>query len=368
MHIDIIIPSFRAQPEYVLPILQLDVPAGCTARFYLVIDNPGIIPDKAIQLMADKGMVTLIINPQNMGTSYTRNTGIDICSGDWILFLDDDVSVSPGLLHSYKRAFDLYPEEIGFIGLVTLPPPSSDFTRAVVASGAINIFGVAARKHHFAWGATANMMISRKATGNIRFSLLYPKAGGGEDIDFFLKVRKANNYKDYKTVKDAEVWHPWWNGGRLNLLRSFRYGQGTAWLIKLNPEYTRYDFPNTPEIFLASVLLLLPVMVLHLPSAKQLAIFALCALFIEIAASYIHSLRNDNRVSGRVLAYVVLLKLFYDAGITVTNIREGMVREMFKRFNDNGSLKKDHFIRLNRYKITKMILYIALFVYLILYR
>jgi len=42
-------------------------------------------------------------NEQNLGASASRNRGIEESTGDYILFLDDDVIPSKDLLHSYGR-------------------------------------------------------------------------------------------------------------------------------------------------------------------------------------------------------------------------------------------------------------------------
>lgn len=358
--LDVIVPSFRVQKDYILPIINLEKPEGVIVNFYIIVDNPSVSIDAEILERANREDTHLIINKTNLGASLTRNVGIDAGQGEWILFLDDDIDVSPDLLYVYKESIDAYREEIGFIGLVTLPPANTEFTKATLVSGSVSIFNIAEATDSYAWGATANIAIKREALGPIRFLEDYPKSGGGEDIDFFLRIRKRNNYKNLKTEKKAQVWHPWWNNGKPNFTRPFRYGNGTAFLMYINPEYTRYDFPSTPEALLLTLTLLILSLFLSPNWSYAIGILIVGIIFIEIIASTINLLRKTKRPTLQMLFYVIAMKFCYDSGILAENLSQGFFKGIFRRFNYSGIPKKDHFIRLNLYKITKLVLFLIL--------
>lgn len=363
--IDIIVPSFRVQKEYILPITALIRPKDTIIKFYIVVDNPAVIIDAEIVDIIDNNNIHLIVNQKNLGASLTRNVGIDISSGEWILFLDDDIKVDPNLLNIYQDAIDVYEDEIGFIGLVTVPATNSAFTEAILASGSASIFTISQNTDSYAWGATANIMIKRQALGTIRFLDMYPKKGGGEDIDFFLRIRKANNYKNFKTLKKAQVWHPWWNNGKPNFRRPFRYGKGTGFLININPEYTRYDFPSTPEMLFFSFIFFLTSLFFAPSWSELIGVFILGIIFIELVSSFINSIAKVKNLSPKVLFYIIIMKFCYDAGVLSINLSKGFFKGFLKRFNYSGIRKKDHFMRLNRYKISKLILFILLMIVLL---
>ena len=358
--LDVIVPSFRVQKDYILPIINLEKPEGVIVNFYIIVDNPSISINTEILDTVNGEDIHLIINKTNLGASLTRNVGIEAGTGEWILFLDDDIDVSPDLLYIYKETVDTYREEIGFIGLVTLPPAETEFTKATLVSGSVSIFNIAEATDSYAWGATANIAIKREALGPIRFLEEYPKSGGGEDIDFFLRIRKRNNYKNLKTVKRAQVWHPWWNNGKPNFKRPFRYGNGTAFLMHINPEYTRYDFPSTPEALVFTLVSLVLSLFLFPNWSYFIGILSIGIVFIEIIASMINLLRKTKGFSLQMLFYVIAMKFCYDAGILVENLSQGFFKGIFRRFNYSGIPKKDHFIRLNLYKITKLVLFLIL--------
>ena len=252
--IDVVIPSYRFNESIIRPILEMEIPVFTDINFILIIDQPGLSPSDEMNQLIQAKKVVVLFNETNCGASVSRNKGIKTGTSEWILFLDDDIEVPPSLLLTYAAAAQRYPGEIGFIGLIELPPPSTDFSKAILASGAMDIFSIASKKDYFAWGATANIMIRRSALGNLTFSTVYPKSGGGEDVDFFLRLRKQNDYRDFKTLPAAVVYHPWWNNEKPDYKKPFRYGIGNSWLGQLNPEHTYRDFLNTPETVLLLII------------------------------------------------------------------------------------------------------------------
>jgi len=362
--IDVIIPSFRLNKETLLPLLNLKRPENIQISFYLVADNPALIPDPAIQALVDNEHVHLLINEQNLGASSTRNRGINAGKGAWILFLDDDITVPDNLLEVYAGAITEFPNEIGFIGRVLMPPPCNLFTESVEASGSMSIFNISAEKEYFAWGATANVMIRRSALKEVRFSDQYPKWGGGEEVEFFLRMRAANGYKDFKTLKEAAVTHPWWNDGKTNFSRFYRYGQGNSFLAERNPTYAWYDFTNTPE----TILLLLVILPFTLFAGAKAFLYTLCFILLTVFIEYIVTIlrvkRNTHKTQPVTAVYVSILRIVYETGLLKGNLGRGRLKGFGERFSYDGSLKKNHF-RLNRFKIIKLVLYIMVFAILL---
>lgn len=357
VQIDVIIPSFRLEEHYLLPILSLKTPADTEIRFFLVADNPSVVPSPAIRQLVDDQRVFLSVNPQNLGAARTRNKAMEMGSGDWILFLDDDITVPANLLEIYSEAIHRFPEEIGFIGLVNMPPPKKAFSHAIVASGSMDIFKIAKEHKSFAWGATANMMISRKAMGGVRFSEIYPKAGGGEDMDFFMNIRERNGYKKFKSLPEAAVEHPWWNNEASNFKRPFRYGVGNSRLPQRNPKYAYYDLPNTVEtVFLSLIAGIIAVFVR--PSLlPAVGLFIAGTMVIELLAGTVQAIKRKAKPGIGVYFYMILLRLSHDAGMLWGNLSRGRLQGITERFNDNGSLRKLQFYRTNTYKLVKWVLY-----------
>jgi GT2 family glycosyltransferase len=362
--IDVIIPSYRPDEKFILPILQLSRPENSVVKFYLIIDNPAAILPPLLSRIDEKN-IFIIKNEKNLGAAATRNKGITSGSGDWILFLDDDILVDQNLLINYIEAARKNPNEIGFIGLINFPKPGTSFTQAISISGSMDVFTIALRKTAFAWGATANIMVKRKAINGITFSTVYPNSGGGEDVDFFLNVRKKNNFKNFKTLKEASVNHPWWNYEKPEWRRPFRYGIGNSNLGYVNREYTYYDFLNTPETLLLSILAAIIAFILKSRSLVPLFTFITGVIIIEIIASAIQTIKRKNTVNFKVIFYVMALRLVHETGVLIGKISKLQLWRIGERFHDDGSINKVSFYRTNTYKLVKWILYPVLVFYII---
>ncbi len=365
--IDVIIPSFRLEEKYIVPVLQLTKPLNAAIKFYLIADNPEIELSASIISFVNNEDVFLIINKENMGAAETRNAGMAAGIGDWILFLDDDIIVPNNLLQVYATAIETDPSEIGFIGLINFPQPATNFTKAIKASGSMDIFSIASRRSSFAWGATANIMIKRRAIGAIKFSTAYPKPGGGEDVDFFLKIRKQNGFQNFKTLAEAAVQHPWWNGEQVDFKRPFRYGKGNSHLGFQNPEYTYYDFPNTPETLLISCMVGGILFFLKSSWFSPTVIFTAGIIIIEIIAGSIQTIKRYSKANLKIILNVIGLRFTYETGVLAGKLSRFQLWRIGERFHDNGSINKFYFYRSNTYKTVKWILYLAL-IFWIIYR
>jgi len=59
------------------------------------------------------------------GLTYQRNKGIEVCTGDIVHFIDDDVILTSNYLGSMRAIFEEYPEYAGGMGTITnIPVPA----------------------------------------------------------------------------------------------------------------------------------------------------------------------------------------------------------------------------------------------------
>lgn len=92
--IDVIIPSYNPNPEYLKKALD-SVFAQVYKDFWITIvdDNSDIPVEETLSKIGydvDNPFITCIRNDKNLGPSGTRNVGIGNTSGELISFLDDD--------------------------------------------------------------------------------------------------------------------------------------------------------------------------------------------------------------------------------------------------------------------------------------
>lgn len=355
--IDIIIPTFRLQESILLAILELQQPENTQIQYYIISDNPTAILSPALQEAFNRPGVQFLQNEKNKGVSATRNRGMDTGTGDWILFLDDDIVPSKNILHEYASAIRSNPTEIGFIGQIHLPVPTRPFTKAVIASGSMDIFGIAERKNDFAWGATANIMFNRASIGNLRFSTEYPRTGGGEDVDFCYRVRDLNGGKNYKCLPKAAVVHPWWGNEGIIWTRPFFYGHGNSYLPSHIPAYSYYDFLNTPETLLISLLLLPILAIAGVVSWLSCLFFLLGILVIEAIATSIQLVKRSGNFSPSVLGYGIGLRFIYECGSLKGVLERKKWQELGLRFNFEGKRNPIQFYHTNTRRLIKWTLF-----------
>ena len=58
-----------------------------------------------------------VLHQQNGGLANARNTGLAAAKGEWVLFLDSDDAMAPGLLETMRRELAAHPDFDWFIGM-----------------------------------------------------------------------------------------------------------------------------------------------------------------------------------------------------------------------------------------------------------
>ncbi len=96
-------------------------------------------------------------------------------------------------------------------------------------------------------------MVKREAVGDIRFSDSFPKNGGGEDVDFCLRIVERSQ-KWFASVPEARIVHPWWDKGSHQYRRFARWAYGDSTLPSLHPSY---EFRNAPNLIETGFILLI---------------------------------------------------------------------------------------------------------------
>ena len=310
--IDVIIPSYRLQSEYLIPIVQMDIPKNVAVRYLIIADNPKTAIPADFKPFIDNETVILFQNKENLGSSLSRNVGLDNSKAEWILFIDDDVKPDKQLLHTYIQAIKERPQEVGFFGETLFPPPKSFFAKGVIACDILTFFFLAGYYNQLKWAPTANVIIKRSAIGDSRFLAIFPKNGGGEDIDFFLKIYRKTN-QELQCLKNAPVYHDWWYNQKRNYTRFTRWSYGDTLIHDTYPEYTYYNFPNIIE----SAVFGLPLTILicfYIHSI--LPIFCVIAGIVigEVLIEFIRLLIYKGLYSSQFAIEAVLIRASNDIG------------------------------------------------------
>ena len=323
MNIDLVIPSYNFSEHVISQIRKIEIPKDVKVKYYIVIDNPKLeVPD-----IDD---IVLIKNKENLGAHLSRNVGIDAGENEWILFLDDDVEPEPNLIAKYCDKISEI-KTPGYIGKTTFPEPCNRFTQAVVDSDILTFFPLAETRPSMWWGVTANMVINRKAMGNIRFDQGFPKAGGGEDIDLCLNICKKEK-QEFLTMPEANVNHGWWNNGKFGLKRFGRWAYGDSRLTVLHPEWKYYNFPNVAESVLLGFIGSMLAYYLEYGELWWLLGVPFIIIFAEIFGEFIR-LGLSKRWSLINSALVVAIRGTNDTGRLLGNLSRWRIHGIFERFD-----------------------------------
>lgn len=264
--VDVVIPSFRLDMKYLVSICNIIVPESWVTIFLVIVDNPTLLQERGLTvkdlenelLRSCPGKnIRVRNNERNMGAAASRNHGIDESSAEWILFLDDDLEPNRDILIRYDEAMssvdDENPEVLGFIGKVRFPRSASmnAWHAGVLMSYLTFMFEITDFPNYEnpAWGVTANIMSRRLP--NVRFDTKYAKSGGGEDVDFCLKLKEKNGDGIFVKVPEALVYHPFWETSFYS--HFFNWAYGDSLLFTTFPYMTYYSYPNIVEFGLAVV-------------------------------------------------------------------------------------------------------------------
>jgi hypothetical protein len=239
--VDIVVPTFRVQHAYLERICSLRASRGVDAFFIVIVDDPRANISALRSLESARSNLRVRMNPENMGAPMSRNVGLNQSAAEWVLFLDDDVVPDPAILDEYAAAASRHPGHAGFVGFSELPELPEAFPVAVHLSG-VSFFWRAAREMpRVPWGVTANLLVRR--TG-LRFDPAYAKTGGGEDIDFCLRLPSW----PLVSVPSARILHPWWGNGSRVYSHFYGWSFSDGRLHDAYPQLTYHAAPDAVEL------------------------------------------------------------------------------------------------------------------------
>lgn len=356
-HIDVVIPSFRMNEQFLLEIFNLKKPVDFEVKYFLICDNPKVHVPDAIQHLADEGIIFLLINTINLGPSQTRNRGIDSGHGAWILLLDDDIIPSTDLLMVYADAIRNNRESIGFSGVTAFPDPINSITRALLLNGVLGHFYLSRFKERQRWSPTSNIMLNRRLLNNRRFRAELTSA---EDVELLVR-NSIENDSYYLSLPKAEITHPWWNAGKSQLKRMFNYGDGNATILELPhiKKYSYVDFTSTSESSL--ILLILSGIVLLLGGNYIIYLELLIIILLsEYLTNLVRAITGTRKVSLYLAWQMTIHKNVQEFGFFYSLIKSGRLQYLFRRIDFGFNKPNPASFRLNKWKIIKLSIIIVL--------
>ncbi|KAF8748014.1 GDP-mannose 4,6 dehydratase [Rhizoctonia solani] len=142
-------------------------------REWAALHAPRVEQKMSLDVIVPSYRVELETSPEDIRSQAESdlNRGLTESSAEWVAFLDDDVDPSPNYLVAAEKYIRQHPNAAGFVGNAI--SPEQDCSRRSL-------------------GVTANLIVRRNIRDDVTFDLIFPKTGGGEDIDYCRKKRRAS--------------------------------------------------------------------------------------------------------------------------------------------------------------------------------
>lgn len=194
---------------------------------------------------------------EEKGFSNQRNTGVKNSSGDYIIFIDDDIEIREGWFEDFTSEFEKYPDKLGAMGAVF--PKQNNIISFI--TGVMGHPGGGFKMHSVSEGsnipisyfATCNTVIKKDVIETVGYFNLAVKYGS-EDSDLSVRIIKKYGNEQFLYIPSAFVWHY----SPENLSRFIRWytrrGLSDAELLLLYKEHKKYFFRT---MFLIKLLVLL---------------------------------------------------------------------------------------------------------------
>lgn len=303
MLFSIVIPVFN-RPEEVKELLESVLQQTlATQEFEVIIieDGSTITCKEVCQQFVQKLSLRYHYQP-NSGPGTSRNTGVAMAQGTYVLILDSDVVLPPTYLANIKN--ELAQQECDAFGGPDCAHPSFTATQKAISYSMTSFFttgGIRGGKkkldkfypRSFNMGVKTSVYKSLKGFSTMRF---------GEDIDFSIRIFKGGY--TCRLFPTAWVWHK----RRTDFKKFFKqvYNSGIARinLYKKYPESLKIVHLLPMVFTLGSCGLVL--LSLCLGSIVPIALLLLYALFILIDAS----LQNKSIIIGFLAVIAAFVQLF----------------------------------------------------------
>lgn len=320
--------------------MSLPEPDGASVRYVIVVDDPtSAAVGDALALQGPR--VRVRVNKANVGASASRNRGLGEAAAEWVLFVDDDVELTAACLEAYAARVHAAGRGVcGFVGSSTLPETPRILHEATRMSD-ITFFYDLPDWMGAPWGVTANLLVRR--AGGVRFDERYAKTGGGEDVDFCVRL-VAETGLPLGRAAAARVVHEWWPAadawGWVGYLgRFWSWTQGDGHLMYEHPRFVYLNAPNVVELSLpCAAWWLASLLGAASPSplpTRMLAMIWLVEVGCEtrraLAGPESRHLSRPRRFGAALLSCVV--KNVVDAGHLFFHLRRGRIGYACHRFD-----------------------------------
>lgn len=244
MKISVVIPSYNPTVKLSATLDKLVPQAELIDELIVIIDNSNYLDfGKSLEEKYAALLKIKVISQPNSGRAVARNRGMELSSGDIIVFLDDDMLAENDLI---KKHIEYHEKNPGVIisgnGYRNPADATYDFGKFLISVEKkwkkydTDLHEITLKKFDFtACNMSLPKSIFQKLNGfDSRFS-------DSEDFDFAIRAINQN----IKIIYDSRVlaWHNDWPDIETYIKRQNEYSIAKEKILKIRPEYLAY-FPR----------------------------------------------------------------------------------------------------------------------------
>ncbi len=234
VRLSVLIPFYGDDPRPLLDSLT----AQARPDIEIILFDDGA-PDAALSeavarsVRAQPVPVTLISSPKNQGRSHARNALGRAAAGDWLLFLDADMEITPGFLDRWTQALARTECEALFGGYAPCEPRSDQERVHAALAHASDAVDAETRNHQGAFAVcSSNLAIRASLFAQCPFDEGYT-GWGWEDVDWALSAARLGTLGHV----DVHAAHGGLQSVQALLSKFDRAGPNFARLLSRHPDY-----------------------------------------------------------------------------------------------------------------------------------
>lgn len=233
--LSILVPFYRDNPAAL--VRALDAQCGPNAAMEIVICDDGSadasLTADLTALVADMATpLRLVTKPVNEGRAAARNTLAAAARGDWLLFLDADMTLPVGFIASWLDVIETSGFDAAFGGFAAEPPEHADgrLHAAMAHTGDTGDARARALRGATAF-CTSNLLVRSGLARAVPFDDGF-RGWGWEDVDWAVRAAKTGSLIHVDNPAGHRGWQP-----VEQLLSRYREAAANyARLLEKNPE------------------------------------------------------------------------------------------------------------------------------------
>lgn len=250
-HLSVLIPFYKDDPVPLAQALAQQIAAaGLPAEIILFDDgepDPELNASVAAEIDRLPAPARLLTSRRNVGRAAGRNRLASAAIGEWLLFLDADMTVSDGFLQTWLELIESYEFDAAFGGYSADPvqQPSHHLHAALARSSDENNANVRNQIGATAF-CTSNLLARSSLMRKVGFDENFT-GWGWEDVDWAVRAGKQGELAHF----DNPAGHSGWQSPDV-LLRKFRdAAHNYARLLEKHPELASLPGAKAAQILKA---------------------------------------------------------------------------------------------------------------------